>query len=322
MTQLGVTSWSVTEPRLKLMQDLGCTEFYSAVEWCNVHKAPGQFFWSQLDKEFALEEEYGIKSIRTILHTPLWASGANKDQCKYKPWSYPPRTLAYYARFCEALVKRYPGREWIMWGEADNAPPREDPKLIQWTGDIETYVEMAKQAYVAMKSADDNCKVGLTSLVAATLNGEYATVVENGQPLNRLPFFDKMLQMDMGEYCDFIPLDLYCWGYGGAKNFIAGIRNIKRIMAENKVKKPIYIVECGAKITPPEGKMRQLLHHEVVNEETQAGFLLRAYKWATENKIEKLFWHTLKDSNWGIFNRLEKPHLSYYSFKAIKAGVL
>jgi len=320
MTALGITCWSATKANFEIMKELGCTEFYSVVEWCNHHKSPDHYYWSQLDKEFALEEQYGIKSIRVIMHTPLWASGVDRTDCKFRPRSYPPRTLEYYGRFCAALVRRYPDREWILWGEPDNSWPREDAKIIQWAGDAETYAKMAKYAYVEMKKADSKCVVGLGSLVGATLNGTYRTVVENNKPLNKLPFFEKLLELDMGNYCDFIPLDLYCWGYGGSRNFLAGIRKIKGIMADFNVKKPLYIMECGAKITPPGGKMREEFHHEVVNEETQAGFLLRAYKWSQENKIDKLFWHTLKDSNWGVINRLGRPHLSYHVFKAMKAG--
>jgi len=320
--KVGVTSWSVDRNQLQLIKQLGCEELYSTVEWCNAHKAPDLYNWSQYDSEFRLEQEFNLKSVRTILHTPLWASGVDPNDCKFRPTSYPPRTLEYYGKFCGALVRRYPGREWILGGEVDNNWPREDPKVVQWAGDIETYVKMAKYAYVEMKKVDPKCTVGMSSLVSATLNGEFPTVVENGQPLSKLPVFDKMLELGMGEYSDFIPLDLYCYGYGGSKNFLAGIRKVKETMAKYHVKKPIYITECGAKITPSDGKVAQTFHHEVVTEETQAGFLMHAYRWAKENKIEKFFWHTLQDSNWGLLNRFNKKHLAWYSFRSILNGVL
>ncbi len=304
------------------MEELGCSSFYSTIEWCNAHRAPDNFSWSYYDKEFELEEEFGITSIRAILHTPMWASGVDSDNCKYQSIAYPPRTLEYYGRFCSTLVRRYPGREWVLWGEPDNHPPREDAKLIQWAGDAETYAKMIKYAYVEMKKADEHCVVGLGSLVGATLNGEFPTVVENGEPLNKLDFFETLLRLGIGEYCDFIPLDLYCYGYGGPRNFIIGIRKIKELMAKYHVKKPLYVVECGAKMTPPDGKIAQTFHHQVVTEETQAGFLMHAYKWAKENKIEKMYWHTLKESNWGLVNRHNKKHVSWYSFKAILKGVM
>lgn len=316
-TQIGVTCWSTTREKLRLMVELGCPWYYSTIEWCNVHKAPDVYHWSHYDREFALEEHFGIPSTRVILHTPGWASGADPANCKYRAIAYPPRTLEYYARFCKQLVRRYPGREWVLWGEPDNAPPREDPRLIQWAGDVKTYATMVKQAYVEMKKEDEHCTVGLGSLVGATLNGEYPTIIENGQTVNKLGFFEDLLKLDVGDYCDFIPLDLYCYGYGGAKNFIVGIRKIKELMAQYHVKKPLYVVECGAKITPAEGKMHKAFHHEVVTEETQAGFLLRACQQASENKITKLYWHTLQDSNWGLVNRLGKKHLAYYVFESI-----
>jgi len=322
MCELGVTSWSVTADILTLIKELGCTSFYSTVEWCNSHKAPDTYYWGHYDNEFRQEQECGLKSIRTILHTPTWASGVDPNNCKYRPTAYPPRTLEYYGRFCAALVRRFPGREWVLWGEADNNWPREDPRVIQWAGDTETYAKMIKYAYVEMKKADPSCTIGLTSLVGATLNGEFPTVVEDGKPLSKIHFFEELLKLDVGDYCDFIPLDLYCYGYGGAKNFVVGIRKIKEVMAKFHVKKPLYITECGAKITPTDGKIAKIFHHEVVSEETQAGFLLHAYQWAKENKIEKMFWHTLKDSNWGLVNRLGKPHLSYHVFKGIQQGVL
>ncbi len=225
--ELGVTCWSVTRQNLELMSTLGCKSFYGTVEWCNVHKAQDSFQLAYYDREFEFEREFKVKSIRTIFHTPLWASGINPSNCTYRPTAYPPVTLEYYGRFCAELAKRYPGREWVLWGEADNCPPREDPQLVQWAGDVESYCRMMKHAYVEMKKADENCTVGLTSLACATLNGEFPTVVENGQPLSRLEFFDQLLSLGVADYCDFIPLDLYCYGYGGVKNFRVGIRKIK-----------------------------------------------------------------------------------------------
>jgi len=320
--QVGTTCWSVDRNKLQLAKDLSCKEIYSTVEWCNIHKAPDMYNWAQLDGEFRLEEEFGIKSIRCILHTPTWASGVDPKNCKFRATSYPPRTLEYYGRFNAALVRRYPGREWVLGGEIDNCWPREDPKVVQWAGDTETYVKMAKYAYVEMKKADPKCVVGMSSLVSATLNGVFPTVVENGEPLSKISVFDKMLELEMGDFSDFIPLDLYCYGYGSQKNFVVGIRKIKEVMAKYHVKKPLYIVECGAKISHPGGKIAQTFHHEIVSEETQAGFLLHAYQKACENKIEKFFWHTLKDSDWGLVNRLGKRHLSWHIFKAILSGAM
>lgn len=322
MCELGVTNWLVTKDSLLSIKELGCSSFYSTIEWCNVHQAPDSYYWTQYDNEFKLEEEYRLKSIRVILHTPIWASGVNPKDCKFKPTAYPPRTIEYYGKFCAALVRRFPGREWVLLGEADNNWPRESPRIIQWASDMDTYAKMIKYAYVEMKKVDSTCSVGLSSLVSATLNGSFPTVVEDGKPLSKLENFDRMLELDLGEYCDFIPLDLYCYGYGGPKNFVVGIRKIKEVMAKYHIKKPLYIVECGAKMTPADGKIAKIFHHEVVSEETQAGFLLHAYQWAKENKIEKMFWHTLSSSEWGLINRLGQKHLSYHIFKGIKQGLL
>lgn len=319
--QIGTTCWSVDRSKLETLKELGCKEIYSTVEWCNTHKAPDTYNWSQLDSEFKLEKEFDVKSIRCIHHTPTWASGVDPKNCKYRATSYPPRTLEYYGRFCAALVRRYPGREWLLGGEIDNLPPRDDTKVIQWAGDVETYVKMAKYAYVEMKKADSKCIVGHSSLVGATLNGEFP-IVECGKPLSRLSVFDKMLELGMGEYSDVTALDLYCFGYGGVKNFVAGIRKIKEVMVKHHVKKPIYIVECGAKISHPTGKIAQTFHHEMVSEETQAGFLLHAYQKACQNKIVKFFWHTLQDSDWGLINRFGNKHLSWYIFKSILNGAM
>lgn len=322
MTELSVTCWNVTESNLQLIQQLSCQEFYSVLEWCNINTAQDMYYWSQIDSEFKLEEKYNTKSIRNILHTPLWASGVDRKNCKFKPTAYPPRVLDTYAKFCVELVKRYPGREWVLFGEVDNDWPREDPKVIQWASDMQTYVEMAKLAYIEMKRQDTTCKVSMSSLVSATLNGVFPTVVEDGKPLSKLHNFDKLLELGMGDFTDTICIDLYCYGYGNVRNFLAGVRKIKEVMAKYNVRKPIYITEIGAKITPSDGKIAKTFHHEVVTEETQAGFLMKIYKWGKEANIKKMFWHTLKSSEWGLFNRFDREHLSCQIFKAIKSGLL
>ena len=312
---LGLSYPELNEEASQYFQDLGVEWIYKPLLWRNVEKKKGIFDWAQYDKEFQFQKKIGLKSIRYIGATPLWAS-SNPDS-QYREWTFPPKDLEDWRNFILQVVKRYPKQEWAIWAEPDNTPPRESPSMVCFSGTAEDYFKMLKIAYETAKNEDPDSRIGIGGLVGATLNGEFPTVVENGRRVNKFSFFEELVKLGSEKYCDFVGLDLFAYGYGGVKNFITGIRKIR-----NLTKKPLLILETGAKISHPEGRISEIFHHEYVTEETQAGFLLKAYNIAKSAGVEKMFWLTLISSEWGLINKKGRKLSSYFVFKNLMKGDL
>lgn len=303
---------SATEP---FLLDLGVTALYNSVRWCNVQpQNHAEFNWSVYDFEFSEEQRLGITSVRSISHTPAWLARASE----YSYWTSPPTEMRHWSEFIRKLVERYPGRTWTIWAEPDNYPPRESPNLVCFTGSAEEYGEMLKTAYAAAKNADPSCRIGVGGLVGATINGSFPYQVFDGQPENRLVFLETLIKKNFLQYADFVGLDSYGFGYGGVQNIRNGISLIRKMTR----RKPMMILETGAKLTrtdkiDPE-KYKHQYGHEPVTQETVAGLLLSVAKMASDFEIEKVFWLTLMDSDWGLINRRGGKHLAYPLFKQLK----
>lgn len=316
--EVGVGYVQLNDETSTLLKDLEVRFLYNSLKWRNIEYKKGTFDFSRYDQELNLEKKLGFNSVRYLGHTSLWASTAPSNS-PYPYWAYPPKDIEYWKRFIGKVVRRYPGREWSIWAEQDNTPPREDPSVVCFVGSPKDYFVLLKTAYEVAKNEDKRSRIGLGALVAGTLNGAFPTVVENGKPLNRLPFFEKLIELGSENYCDFVCADIFCYGYGGFRNFVEGIRKIR-----NLTKKPIMITETGARISHPKGQLKTnpAFHHEIVTPETQCGFLFNAYQVASEAEVECMFWTKLISSEWGLVSNNRRRHLSYYAFKAIRQGLL
>lgn len=315
MTIVGIAYPELLKNR-KLAKELGIKHIYDKLLWCNIETQPGKYNFKEFDKQLELEHRLGIESVRYISQTPAWISSAPKGS-RYNFGTYPPKQQQPWIRFLEKLFSKYPGRSWTIWAEPDNYPPRESDKIIRFTGSADDYFLLLKSAYGVAKSLDNNTTVGMGGLVGATINGEFELAIFNNNKENRLIFFQRLLELDACSFCDFIGLDLFSYGYGGPKNLPIALRKIKKMLSEyGDARKPLWIMESGARISH-RSKVEDpnQCNHEVVTEETAAGYLLHLYKFAVENRIERLYWLTLKDSNWGLINRKDRKHLSYYIFK-------
>jgi hypothetical protein len=187
-----------TTTELKLMVASGVESIRVAVSWAgaqpypsfaavpsidrtpyaNVGGIPTNF--SSLDSVMTTASTYGLTVLPNVEFTPDWA--------KKPPIQYgsPPKSVATYARFMAALVRRYgprgtfwqthpalrpePIRAWQIWNEPDicywwNAPIRGNYCLFQ-----ASYAKLLKAAHDAIKAVDRHAEVVLGSLVGDAWN--------------------------------------------------------------------------------------------------------------------------------------------------------
>lgn len=315
MTELGLAYVDLNDETAAWLEDLNVKTIYNSLRWCNVQpNSMDHFNWSTYDFDFSLEKKYGIQSVRSLSHTPAWASKADTG---YPVWTSPPNNMAAWANFIKELVKRYPGRTWTIWAEPDNYPPRESQDLICWTGSAADYGELLKTSYLIGKREDPSCTIGIGGLVGATINGSYPYAVFGKQNEDRFVFLEELSSKGYLSFCDFIGLDCYAFGYGGFQNIRHGIHRARGLSR----RKTLWIMETGCKLTRTDKidseTYKKEYGHEPVTQETSAGLLLHVYQVAQEYDIPRVFWLTLKQSDWGLVNRLGKKYLTYNAFKLL-----
>lgn len=127
----------------------------AGTQWADIEKVRGVYDWSKLDK---MVHQAGSRSIMIILgHPPAWAAkdGPDGRQASWMPAgsNRPPKTMAAWKRYVEAVVTRYKGKVKLyqIWNEPA------DKRF--YSGDLEQIGTICKAAYQVIKKIDKTAKV-------------------------------------------------------------------------------------------------------------------------------------------------------------------
>ncbi|OIO91842.1 MAG: hypothetical protein AUJ96_33240 [Armatimonadetes bacterium CG2_30_66_41] len=115
--------------------------------WGMAEKEPGQFDWTEYDRQLAAVHRAGMEIMPILLrYYPQferdWAGKTDKIQ-------QPPNDLTQWGNFVETTVRRYRGRvkAWEVWNEP------------QYTMDARTYADILKVTYERIRAADPDAQV-------------------------------------------------------------------------------------------------------------------------------------------------------------------
>ncbi|HJW84455.1 MAG TPA: cellulase family glycosylhydrolase [Anaerolineae bacterium] len=272
----------ITRRDLTLIQEMGFTWIKQQFAWRDIEGAgKGRFEWSRADDIVRRVNNRKLKLLARIDRQPFWAQPAGTEPLE----NAPPANLQDFADFCYALADRYRGKiaAYQVWNEPNLArewgdrPP--DPKA---------YVELLKTCYVAIKRADPDALV-ISAGMAPT-----GTWTDEVMPDDM--FIEQMYQAGAAPYFDM--LGVHAPGYkappeaspdevaaspelGGQRFFcFRRVEDLRALMIKyGDAGKQVAVLEMGW--------TTDRLHPEyawhAVDEQTQADYLVRAFKFAREN---------------------------------------
>lgn len=150
---LGMNTHMEREPGTHLQHNLG-TLARCGVKWIRAwwgwgmaEKQPGQFDWTEYDRQYADVHNAGMEIMPILLryypnYEQAWAGKVDKIQ-------QPPSDVKQWGSYVEATVKRFQGRvrAWEVWNESS------------YTMDAKTYAEIMKTTYERAKAADPQARV-------------------------------------------------------------------------------------------------------------------------------------------------------------------
>ena len=272
----------ITRRDLTLIQEMGFTWIKQQFAWRDIEGAgKGHFEWSRADDIVRRANNRKLKLLARIDRQPFWAQPAGTGPLE----NAPPANLQDFADFCYTLADRYRGRiaAYQVWNEPNLArewgdrPP--DPKA---------YVELLKACYVAIKRADPDALV-ISAGIAPTGTWTDAVMPDD-------MFIEQMYQAGAAPYFDM--LGVHAPGYkappeaspdevaaspelGGQRFFcFRRVEDLRALMIKyGDADKQVAVLEMGW--------TTDRLHPEyawhAVDEQTQADYLVRAFKFAREN---------------------------------------
>jgi hypothetical protein len=267
---------------LNLIRDMGFGWVKQQFAWRDIEgNSQGHFSWELADEVVRRVNNRNLKLLARIDRQPFWSRPDDAQPLE----NAPPANLQDFADFCFALADRYRGRihAYQVWNEPNLAR--------EWGGqspDPVGYVELLKMCYIAIKRADPDALV-ITAGMAPT-----GTWTEGVMPDDM--FVEQMYEAGAAPYFDL--LGVHAPGFkappeaspdevaaspelGGQRFFcFRHVEDLRAIMARHgDADKQVAVLEMGWTTDP--------IHPEyawhAVDEQTQADYLVRAFRFAKEN---------------------------------------
>jgi Glycosyl hydrolases family 39 len=223
----------------------------SHANWFELEPQKGQWKFDHLDQLAGWAQEHHTEILMTLEYPPQWASrNPNAPGDWGTGTTGPVRDMEDWRTFVRTVATRYRGRihTYELWNEPDRGK--------SWTGDMDSMVQMAREAYEILKQVDPSITVVSPS----------ATYPKGPAWLN------DFLQKGGGQYVDVIGYHFYT----GAVNSMSPpeavvplIQNVRRIMSQYHVDdKPLWNTEAGwlgSESYPPEKAMAYVARAYVLN---------------------------------------------------------
>ena len=289
------------------LQDVGSRWVRLNVEWGSTEPSNNSYdSWmlSHYDRAVDVARAHGQRVLMLVSQSPSWASGSSNKQA-------PPQNPADYADFVRFLAARWAGKveAWQVWNE-----PNYD-RFWPTGPDAAKYTELLKASYPAIKSGDPNAKV----VFGGTSGNDYE-YIEAAYAAGAKGYFDVMATHP---YSCKSPEAV--WNQNGriARGAYLGYREIRKSMLARGDDKPIWFTEFGWSTSTKECG---------VSESTQADYLTKAYKLASQDSyVQVAIWYNFRNNYWdhdadeiesryGLLRSDFSHKPSYDAFKACASG--
>ncbi|MCS7050198.1 MAG: cellulase family glycosylhydrolase [Thermomicrobium sp.] len=284
---LGINTFLQAEPdpeRVARMLDMIAAAGFSYIRqpffWYEIEPEPGVFWdtkwnvstWEKYDRIVRLARERGLEIIARLDKPPRWAREGQPmlDECP----DGPPTRTEDYARFVQAVVRRYQGQ--IRYVQIWNEPNLRNEWGCQPIDPV-AFTRLLEVAYRAAKDADPNVLVLMPGLAPTDQTGP-----EN---LSDLLFLERMYQAGAAPYFDIASAMVYGYGYSPhdrrvdfARNNFSRVLQTREIMVRyGDGNKPLWVSEYNWVAFPPDWRGLPSVWGRPVTLEQQARYLYEGY---------------------------------------------
>ena len=227
---------------------------HDGVSWNQVHLAPGQYRWEDLDRWVAAHSAAKRTLIYTLYGTPAWLADRTDRLDLYgRPGgAAPPRLLPPLADFVKALVARYNahGRRQIAFLETWNEPRFGGDSQDFWWGTAEQLVAVGRTVYTAARSVDSGVRV-LSPGFAGDLAGALSLRLPALNAARRSAVFQYLTASDGhggtgARWCDGIAFHSYNAPLSGEDmGYTRNIARLQKMLNMMQITLPLFNTECG-----------------------------------------------------------------------------
>ncbi len=259
---------TVTSDGADLLQFAGLSWTRERVNWSQLEPIPGQRDWRALDRTVKQLRDRGVQIVGVIDGVPGWATPDSSDRYNGESALSPdPQALV---AFVSEAAKRYSGtiNYWEILPGADDLSRRVTAL------DVGEYARTLRAAAFAIHSANANAKV-----------------ISGGINVTNFAYLQALIDSGVADSVDIIGVRAYI-APTQVESHLFGAEDLYLVHELLKLRngKPIWVTEygwgTGISIPEPSG---------MVNEETQADFLVTGAVLLRAAGAERVFWGSLKD---------------------------
>lgn len=270
------------------------------LNWWDVEKTPGEFDWSDVDRDITAMRAAGME-VTVLLHAPPeWARAPGSEWVPDNldtPWDSPENA---WGNFVYETVKRYSGE--VRYYEIFN-----EPDLNRyWDGSPEQYARLLATAYRAAKAADPDAQIIMAGM-AHWINPRFSEEVLHS--LRSLP------NAEQNNY--FFDVAAWHW-YSSSYQLYERVLWARDLLTRYGMgHKPIWINETNLPIWG-EGEGPQEAVRGFGTPREQAAFIVQAFTNAFAAGAERVFVFRLNDGNmdetFGLVREDGTPRAGYHAY--------
>lgn len=271
---------------MKDIHKLGVGILRVPLQWKVVEPQPGKFDWSKTDRIVEGVYPKKVEILFTLRSISSWGTKKRTQGRGIYHSGSAPTDMRQWNEFVTELANRYKGRG--VYYEIEN----EVNGQTFWDGTQEEYVELLKESYRSIKSADPQTKV-LSSAMGCGIVRNFPTGnVQNEMQKRHDGWLKAILStkaFDVISVHDYyFPSEIVANGF----TFRSYLEHIRDLMKEAGAgDHPIWITETGYVSRPTDAGARV----DNGSPEKQAKWLEEAYQQAFSFGVERVFWLLLRD---------------------------
>jgi hypothetical protein len=226
--------------------------------WFDLEPQRRQWKFDHLDKLASDAQQHHSEMDLLLAYSPQWAAGSSDPKSDWKAGTTGPLLdLNDWRDYVRAVGTRYKGRihTYEIWNEPD--------RVHAWLGDMDTMVQMVRDASSILKGIDPT--ITIVSPSPTTSNG--------------VAWMRDFLSKGGGKYVDVIGYHFYVQK-GNPEAMVPIIQKVRAVMEQNGVgDKPLWNTEAG------------WLDANFFSDDQQAAFVARSYivNWAAG--VSRYYWY-------------------------------
>lgn len=297
------------------MKDLDVKFLRVDIFWEFVEPSNGKYDWSNTDTIVnALSSDTDL--LFTIYSSADWAvKGLTDANGKRKTTSAPPENIQDYYDFVFDMSNRYKGKVkyYQIENEVYGAPNN------FWNGTKEEYFSLFKKGVSAIKKADPNAKILVSSVALADFDVNDKSLPANNVIARNAQDFMNYIFKNGCSYFDIADLHLY-YTLDSIPDRLYWFKN--SMLASNNCSKPIWVTETGGLDPRAYAKNNN-------DSSLQAEDLVKRFVLIFANGAERAYWlhvhntkDDVKDVVWGPMRLAEDAYVKqkkpgYYSLEIL-----